>query len=158
MKLPNEYISFANHLNIDIADIVRLDKFKYIREDFNIECLRIYKSPFKKIRLGKNNDGGYIIADIENYDIFLSCGVKDDISFEEEFINKYKQKCIAFDHSIDYLPVKNNNILFYKKQISDINSDFEENLHNYVNSFNNIFLKMDIEGDEYLWLNTLNEN
>jgi hypothetical protein len=158
MRIPNEYIIFANQLGIDIADIVRLDKFKHIRDDFPLKCLEIYKSPFPKIRLGKDNDGGYIIADLNNYDSFISCGVKDDISFEEAFIKKYDLNCIAFDHSIQELPTNNPKIKFIKKQISDINSENEDNLHNYINDFNNIFLKMDIEGDEYLWINTINEN
>jgi hypothetical protein len=157
MKIPDKYFTFASQLGIDPADIVRLDKFKYIREDFPLSCLQIYESPFSKIRLGKQNDGGYIIADIDNYDNFLSCGVKDDISFEEAFIEKYKNVCTAFDHSIDNLPTDNKKIIFIKKQISDVNSDTEENLHNYIMNLNNIFLKMDIEGDEYLWLNTLTE-
>lgn len=157
MTIPNQYIIFANQLGIDIADIVRLDKFKHIREDFPLKCLEIYKSPFEKIRLGKSNDGGYIIADLNNYDSLISCGVKDDISFEEAFIEKYHLNCTAFDHSIQELPTNNPKIKFIKKQISDINSENEDNLHNYINDFNNIFLKMDIEGDEYLWLNTIKE-
>jgi hypothetical protein len=45
--------------------------------------LTVYTSPYNKIRLGKDNDGGYIICDIPNvnYDISLSGGIDKDISF-----------------------------------------------------------------------------
>jgi len=49
-----------------------------------MESLVVFKSEFNKIRIGKCNDGGYIIADLpNNYDCFISCGVADDTSFEE---------------------------------------------------------------------------
>ena len=53
-------------------------------------CLTTYKSPFKKKRLGKENDGGYVIAKIPKakYKILLAGGIADDISFEEDFMNK----------------------------------------------------------------------
>jgi hypothetical protein len=57
----------------------------------NPSVLTCYKSPFKKIRLGKDYDGGYVIAEIPNasYKILLTGGIENDISFEEDFINKY---------------------------------------------------------------------
>lgn len=41
-----------------------------------MEHLRVYQSPYPKIRLGNNNDGGYIICDLSaNYDVCLSGGI-----------------------------------------------------------------------------------
>ena len=49
-----------------------------------MEHLRVYQSPYPKIRLGNNNDGGYVICDLSaNYDVFLSGGIGNNISFEE---------------------------------------------------------------------------
>ena len=103
----------------------------------------------KLIRLGKNNDGGYIIGDIKKYDLFISGGISNDISFENDFIKKYGIKCIAFDESIDKLPEINNKIKFIKKHITTY-----DNLNKYCNisKYKNIFMKMDIEGAEYLFL------
>jgi len=120
----------------------------------NIDILKVYKiKDIEKIRLGKDYDGGYIIYDIERYDILISCGILDDISFEEAFIKKYKNiDCIAFDGTINKLPHNNSKIKFIKKNISYINSPNTTNLYNEINNYNNVFLKMDIEGHEVKWL------
>ena len=83
----------------------------------NPVVLTVYKSPFTKLRLGKDYDGGYIIAEIPNvsYTTFLSGGIETDISFEEDFIIKYPNvKAFAFDGTIHNLPKVNNNITFIK--------------------------------------------
>ena len=50
--------------------------------------LTVFKSPFEKKRLGRDYDGGYIIAEIPNvkYTTLLAGGIQTDISFEEDFI------------------------------------------------------------------------
>jgi hypothetical protein len=124
------------------------------------QVLTVYKSPFIKSRLGKDNDGGYIIAEIPNikYSLFLSGGIENDISFEEDFIIKYPNvKTFAFDGTIKYLPKRNPNIVFVKKNIGfETNMKFT-NLHNIINANESIFIKMDIEGAEIPWINSLND-
>lgn len=122
--------------------------------------LTYYKCPYNKIRLGKDYDGGYIIADIPNinYKLFLSGGLGEDISFEEDFIKKYPNiKCIAYDGTIDGLPNKNNNIQFIKKNIIDENNEQNTNLHDIIYDNESIFLKMDIECGEVPWLKSLSD-
>lgn len=75
--------------------------------------LTVYKSPYNKLRLGKDYDGGYIIADIPNvkYDLFLAGGIEKDISFEVDFIDRYHDiKSYAYDGTIDKLPEQYNDI------------------------------------------------
>jgi hypothetical protein len=47
----------------------------------NPNVLTVYKCPYSKSRLGKNNDGGYIIANIPDikYNIMLSGGKMLDL-------------------------------------------------------------------------------
>jgi NADPH-dependent 7-cyano-7-deazaguanine reductase QueF-like protein len=128
--------------------------------EFYQHPLTIYDSyPFNKVRLGRNNDGGYIIADLpdNSYDIIISGGIANDISFEIDIQNKYKLKCIAFDGSIDKLPQPMIDIEHIKLNITDINSSTTTNLRTYFNTFNNIFMKLDIEGSEELLFKTLSE-
>jgi hypothetical protein len=137
----------------------------YITEDFesidgtkmNPMNLTVYECPFNKIRLGKDGDGGYVIADIPNakYNILLSGGINDDTSFEEDFINKFNTKVYAYDGTIDKLKKDNERIIFIKKNIGGTNSDGITNLHDIINSNSNIFVKMDIEGGEVEWLKNL---
>jgi hypothetical protein len=126
----------------------------------NPSVLTVYKSPFQKIRLGKDFDGGYIIADIPNvkYSLLIAGGIYDDISFEEEFIKKYpNSKCIAFDGTINNLPSENENITFIKKNIGFENSDTVTNLNDIINANTNIFVKIDIEGAEIPWIKSLSD-
>jgi hypothetical protein len=126
----------------------------------NPNVLTVYKSPFPKIRLGKEFDGGYIIADIPNvnYSILIAGGIDNDVSFEEEFVNKYTNtKCFAFDGTIDNLPSENENIIFIKKNIGFENSDNITNLNDIINANTEIIVKIDIEGAEIPWIKSLSD-
>ena len=133
----------------------------------NQHVLTVYKSPFPKLRLGKDYDGGYIISEIPNvtYKILISGGINKDISFEIDFINEYSNvKTFAFDGTINNLPMfaqpnvcENKNITFVKKNISNVNDEFSVNLHDIINLNENIFVKMDIEGSEISWVKSLND-
>lgn len=118
-----------------------------------------------KIRLGNNiGDGGYIIGLLENnnYDFYISAGVNDEESFSRDFINKFnfnKHNCQAFDGTIENYPIHyTNKITFIKKNIGKYNTSTTTNLHNILDNYNNIFIKMDIEGHEYDWISTLNKS
>jgi len=127
---------------------------------FNPYLLTCYKPPFEKIRIGKDYDGGYVICDIPNinYELILGCGVSDDISFEEQFCDKYKNApCYLYDGSIDSINLINKNMIFIKKNINNFNDENNTNLHDIINKYSNIFLKMDIEGYEIQWIKSLND-
>jgi len=124
----------------------------------NPSVLTVYECPFEKKRLGRDYDGGYIIADIPDitYSILLAGGIEDDLSFEEDFIKKYPNvKCIAFDGTIDKLPTDNSNIVFIKKNIDSENNENTTNLHDLIDVNESIFVKMDIEGAEIPWIKSL---
>ena len=118
--------------------------------------------PFTKIRIGRDNDGGYVVADLHSYDLFLSAGIANDISFETEFSKKYNVNCYAFDGSINSLPDESNSttIIFNKLNISNITDDKHTNFRNFFDSdkYNNMFIKMDIEGSEDNFFSTLTKN
>jgi len=127
------------------------------------ELLRVYQFD-NKIRCGVNKDGGYVIGDINDdtgYDCYISAGVSNEESFSRDFINKYgmtKNNCFAFDGTIKKYPSKyTKKIQFVKKNISNITTKNTVNLKDLIDFYNNIFLKMDIEGHEYKWLLSLNE-
>jgi hypothetical protein len=113
-----------------------------------------------KSRLGADSDGGYVIANLKDgYDCYISAGVSDEESFTRDFlaINLLdKSVCFAFDGTIqDYPWSYTRGITFIKKNISNIESDVTTNLSSTISPYNDIFLKMDIEGSEYNWLDSL---
>ena len=143
-----------------------------------MNSLILYQSPYNKVRIGKDNDGGYVICELpDNYDLFISGGISNDISFEIDFLQKYKDKdndnniikCYAFDGTISTLPLQNvsnnkdilTNINFIKKNLGNIESNDITNLSSYFtssNKYNNIFMKIDIEGHEFRLLPYLIDN
>jgi hypothetical protein len=125
-----------------------------------METLIVYTSSFPKKRIGKENDGGYVIAELPgNYDLFISGGIADDNTFETIFLQKYPNTpCYAFDGSVQELPQPNSNIVFFKKNLGDKNNNTETNLHEYMEPYNDIFMKIDIEGHEFRLLPSIIEN
>jgi hypothetical protein len=58
-----------------------------------------------KIRLGNKGDGGYVIADVPNYDCYISAGIGSDESFSNDVIRYFNiDHANAFDGTIKQLP------------------------------------------------------
>ena len=148
-----------------------------------LDLLRVYQfDTSKKIRLGVNTDGGYVIADIGGavregdgegegvYDCYISAGVSNEESFTRDFLARYaascslnETNCFAFDGTIAAYPTQyTDKITFFKKNIGGGAEDVEPaaaagavsetNLLFLLNKYSRVFLKMDIEGGEYPWL------
>jgi hypothetical protein len=122
----------------------------------NPELLQVYNFD-KKIRCGSNNDGGYVLAELDGeYDCYISAGISNEESFSRDFINKYNMNeynSFGFDGTINSYPYNyTNKISFIKKNINSFNDDNNSNLSYLTDKYKNIFLKIDIEGGEYPWL------
>jgi len=122
---------------------------------FDYRILNTYKIPNTLLRVGPKCDGGYVIADGLDYDLFVSCGIANDVRFEEGFLDIHKIKCIAFDGTIKSFPSKKNNMEWIPKNIGFFNTEKTTNLKEYIKNSNKIFLKMDIEGSEFNWLDSM---
>ena len=57
-------------------------------DNFPCKSLICYEPPKSKVRIGRQNDGGYVIIDGYYYDLMLGCGISDDSSFEHAFLQK----------------------------------------------------------------------
>jgi hypothetical protein len=127
----------------------------------NLDLLQVYAFN-DKTRLGRNNDGGYVIAELEGgYECYISAGISDEESFSRDFINKYdmnKLNSFGFDGTIQHYPRRyTSKISFIKKNIGGINDDTHTTMGILIEKYDNIFLKMDIEGGEYPWLRWISE-
>tara|TARA_B100000902_G_C27204641_1_gene860933 strand:+ start:395 stop:1171 length:777 start_codon:yes stop_codon:yes gene_type:complete len=118
-----------------------------------------YKIEYDLIRLGDENDGGYLVPNdldgiVKNY----SAGVGKLSKFEWDL----KEKFLIDSNMLDYndideriLPIGSK---FFKKKIGVGISKDELNINNWLNEEKGeIIFKMDIEGDEYLTLASLSE-
>jgi hypothetical protein len=123
-------------------------------EDLKIFAPLYYEGLNKK-RIGSNLDGGYIISYMpndNNYDIILSGGAGNNITFEKELSLLLQKKCLLYDHTVK-IPRKKH-ITHFCEKLDKNNFGF----FNSVNKHKNIFLKLDIEGGEYEILRTLTED
>ena len=158
------------------------------------------KYSFKKIRVGKKYDGGYVapLLAIKKSESLISFGMYDDWSFEKHFskLNK-KINIFVYDGSVNFffwikyyiknfillirLKIELNNFIksFFKifdyyiffnkkkilhiekfvtsadKKISNINKKITLNQIFNNTPIKNVFLKIDIEGNEYRILNDI---
>jgi hypothetical protein len=121
-----------------------------------IEALSIYSTEHGKIRVGRECDGGYVIADAGEYDHFVSAGVGDDVSFEHHLLaNHPNLRCDIFDGTVSGVPATHDRMSFHRKNIGSGASD--TNLHDLISAHSNIFLKMDIEGGEYEFFRSMTD-
>lgn len=137
-----------------------------------LDVLRVYAfDTSKKLRLGVQNDGGYVIAELEGsgvYDCYISAGVSNEESFTRDFLARYSDvcslnetNCFAFDGTIESYPTQyTDKITFFKKNIGGgvDDTDSETNLRFVLDKYSRVFLKMDIEGGEYPWLMRMGED
>ena len=108
------------------------------------------------IRLGRENDGGYVMLDNSfGSSVILGYGVSDDCSFENDVTEHFGISGYIFDHTVEGPPQNMNSskITFVKEGISD--TDNEENLKSleyHMNKYakdQDVILKMDVEGAEW---------
>ena len=120
----------------------------------NLELLQVYNFD-RKCRLGSLRDGGYVIAELDgDYDCYISAGVSYEESFSRDFLDKYNiNTSYGFDGTIEKYPSKyTDKVKFIKKNISTFTDQNNTDLSYLTDIYNHIFLKMDIEGNEYQWL------
>lgn len=103
------------------------------------------------IRLGKDHDGGYLVnkQDIHKTQKLVSFGIGTDCSFEEDFTKLNDCAVSAWDSgariSGDFFQHEQRTLVY-----KNISRDIDE-----IVSDENIFLKCDIDGDEYGILDSL---
>jgi hypothetical protein len=124
-----------------------------------VEHLVVYECNKPKIRLGSQHDGGYVfIDDIGEYDAYLGLGVSTNPDFDNAFAQKYNVQGLCFDGTIDSVANLDDRMRFIKQNISGVNSSYDyTNLESETTPFNNIFLKIDIEGYEWQWFKNMSD-
>lgn len=127
-------------------------------KDTDLKVLETYEF-LKKKRYGNRNDGGYVVAELDcKYDCFISAGVGGGDEFSIEFLNANaidKCNCFAFDGTISDYPHSSNLINFISKNVGLNDTDKETTLNDIIKTHNSVFIKMDIEGSEYKWIESV---
>ena len=117
---------------------------------------------FDLIRIGRDNDGGYIMLDdFKSGGIAYSFGISDDVSFDKDIASK-GYDVFMYDHTIEKLPENNSKFHFFKQGISDGKTQDErlKSLEYFISQNNHenqrdMILKMDVEGAEWGFLESV---
>ena len=145
------------------------------------------KKEYELNRLGKKNDGGYLVGiqTVKESQYLVSFGIRDDWSFEKDFLKKNLVKALCFDsenvldilkrkfklnlsffYKLNILKIIKSLIAFYdfykfKKKTKIIQKTISTgDLNQIISKINSdkIFLKIDIESSEYSILNEIIQN
>lgn len=126
---------------------------------------RPYEIKEKLIRLGnKLQDGGYSLCNtiIENTDVLYTYGAGNDVSFEEDFFKITNKKIHIYDMTVEKPKNLNDDIIFHKEGLSGFKSNNTNNFLNHLkinkDENKNILLKIDVEYNEYEWMENTNLN
>ena len=108
-------------------------------------------------RFGSLGDGGYIMLDdLSDSDFLISAGIGDNISFENA-LSKYVSGGVAVDHTVPGFQSPTANFRIVLKKLTAVPEDNSVTLRQLIQdspSYDYI-LKLDIEGDEWVVLDTL---
>ena len=118
-----------------------------------IDSLRPVKTKFDLIRVGGDNDGGYLLPnDLSGISLCFSPGVDVTASFEKDLLARGIKSHLA-DASVDGAPDGLEVASFTKKYLGGCNNDTHMTLNSWVSAkgsyLDDFILQMDIEGGEY---------
>jgi len=145
LKYVNRILYLFN-LNLDLS--IKKEKLKKI-----LFKLKPFYLGYDLIRIGSNNDGGYLLPDIlDQIKVCFSPGTGNNINFEKDLIKRGIKTYLA-DGTINESRMQLKDFNFIKKNISSFESCKTITLENWVNSqnisSNDMLLQMDIESSEY---------
>ena len=159
-KLNPGLIIFLNILlskikiNFIISNVRNTDLKNFAKKIF------IYNTGHNLIRIGKKNDGGYLIPNIlKKINYCFSPGVGLLTSFEDHL---KKKKIISFlaDGTVNDPSSKNKKYLFIKKNLNNFNNNRNMTLKKWMSDMllnkkkgGGLMLQMDIEGSEISIIN-----
>lgn len=128
-----------------------IEQFKQLLQD-----LRPVKTKYPLIRIGGQNDGGYLVPDdLSGLSKCFSPGVDVMASFEKDLACRGIYSHLA-DASVDGAPDNFKILSFTKKYLGGFNDDTHMTLEFWVrekgSALGDLILQMDIEGAEYATL------
>jgi len=134
---------------------------KTLKKDISkvLKKLLPYKIEFDLIRLGNNNDGGYLIPDdLSNITKNYSAGVGNLTKFENDLEEKYSISSNMVDFNYVDPKILPISAIFQRKKIGITSDEDNLSINDWLDDQSgDIILKMDIEGDEYLTLSSISD-
>jgi len=125
-----------------------------------IKFLIPHKTEYKKLRLGDNFDGGYVVSEmfLEKSEALFSYGVGRNISFDSHFLKLTNKPVFLFDHTPCFISSFESKMVYTKEGIGIKKENCKDFIdHYYERKISGpVLLKMDIEFNEYEYLENVN--
>lgn len=146
---------------IEVSADLNVDPEYYIKLKTLLKIRRLADYPL--IRIGEQRkDGGYVMAnDFKPEGIAYSFGINDDVSWDLNMA-RYDYQIYMYDHTIQKLPQTSDYFHYFHEGISGIDEEFQplKTLKHFINKnghskTKNMVLKMDVEGAEWDFLETV---
>jgi len=122
----------------------------------DLDLLQVYSYP-NKIRLGRNQDNGYVVADVTGYDYYISTGPNDEDQVSTDFMNRYgldEYHGVTLSRALyNYSP----KIGMIRKMLNGYEDAENTNLSYVLSQYSNMFIEIDMEIDEFGWLSSVSE-
>lgn len=107
------------------------------------DCLKVYQPTLTKVRVGKANDGGYVMCRGLYYDLMIGAGIAGENSWEIDALNHLP----PFLHCEAYDPVNDPGQEHPRYHFRN-----EPVGYSGLREARNALIKMDTEGCEFKWL------
>lgn len=118
-----------------------------------LHLLRPIRAGHEMIRLGSQNDGGYLLPNVlDGITACFSPGVSTNSSFEWD-LAQLGIKCFLADYSVEGPPQHHPNFDFLKKHLDSVSTPTTITLSSWMShkqAKGDLLLQMDIEGFEYV--------
>ncbi len=145
------------NINVDLN--ASFEYYKELKESLKIKKVKDY--PLVRVGL-QNRDGGYVMLnDFASGEIAYSFGICNDVSWDT-VMAELGYNIFMYDHTIERLPYDREEFHFFKEGISGIDEEAAplKSLKYYINKnghikTKNMILKMDVEGAEWDFLETV---
>lgn len=149
---------------LDIKQQQNSSTYQFILRMRELFPLMIVDSPKGFVRMGRKNDGGYVMLDdFENREIAYSIGIADDVSWDTAMTERGIE-VYMYDHTIDGIQDGNERFHFFRTGLcaegaqTDCLKSLPELMQDNGHSEQyGMILKIDIEGAEWDVLCSLDE-
>ena len=152
---------FRKVLTCGPLELIFINSPNYYREIHKL--LHISKvEGFDLVRIGRDNDGGYIMLnDFNQGGIAYSFGISDEVSWDKDMARR-GYDVFMYDHTIKKLPEENSRFHFFRQGLSSSKNNSEQlkTLEYFIKQNNHdnqsdMILKMDVEGAEWGFLESV---
>ena len=101
-----------------------------------LDELKVFNFPnSKRIRIGSDKDGGYVLlnAELESIDVVYSYGVGGNSDFETMFCEKFNTIARLYDHTVDSAALKRDFLHFKKEGVGEKKTKDRNTIESHLN-------------------------